>query len=175
MALCMWPAAIAEDTPSVRNHNIYLELYGASGLLGINYDSRFTPESPFGYRVGIGYFNTTAPFMQLKFDSRYYYVGLPLEVNYLLGKHKSKFEVGLGASLGVMHSEYLSPSGKKKSDMFGYNCFVNVGYRYQRPSGFMLRAGFSPSFTFDKLHGVGRGMYSVLPYVSVGNTFLTRG
>ena len=66
--------------------------------MGINYDSRFNGNSGLGYRVGIGYgygYNSDL------FDQKINGVGVPLELNYLLGKKNSKLELGFGASLGV--------------------------------------------------------------------------
>lgn len=41
------------------------------------------------------------------------------------------------------------------SKRFGYYLFGSVGYRYQRPRGFVFRVGVNPSFNFDGSHGVG--------------------
>ena len=35
--------------------SVYLEMFGASNLVGVNYDSRFKADSPWGYRVGLGW------------------------------------------------------------------------------------------------------------------------
>ncbi|MBD5278604.1 MAG: hypothetical protein HDS32_05145, partial [Bacteroides sp.] len=45
--------AAEEVAPLYRS--IYAELFGASNLIGISYDSRIKPGSPFGYRGGISY------------------------------------------------------------------------------------------------------------------------
>ena len=39
--------------------NIYLELLGASNMIGVSYDTRIKPGSAFGYRAGISYFYGT--------------------------------------------------------------------------------------------------------------------
>lgn len=74
------------------------ELIDLENTVGINYGSRFNGNSGLGYRVGIGYgygYNSGL------FDQKINGVGVPLELNYLLGKKISKLELGFGASLGV--------------------------------------------------------------------------
>ena len=48
--------------------------------------------------------------------------------------------------------------------------FLNIGYRYQRESGFMFRAGISPSFNFGDKYGL-RKTPLLYPYLSFGYTF----
>ena len=48
--------------------------------------------------IGYGYGNNSG-----FFDQKINGVGVPLELNYLLGKKNSKLELGFGLSLGVYH------------------------------------------------------------------------
>ena len=48
--------------------------------------------------------------------------------------------------------------------------FLNIGYRYQRESGFMFRAGVSPSFNFGDKYEL-RKTPLLYPYLSFGYTF----
>ena len=80
--------------------SISLELLGAQNTVGINYDSRFKGNSGLGYRVGIGGRRSIKKRM---LDQNIKGVGVPIELNYLLGKKKHKLEIGFGASLGVYH------------------------------------------------------------------------
>ena len=100
--------------------------------------------------IGYGYGNNSG-----LFDQKINGVGVPLELNYLLGKKNSKLELGFGLSLGVYHiketvayvntvwypgTEYTDhKSGEikyytNKENRFGYFFFGDIGYRYQRPS-----------------------------------------
>ena len=79
---------------------ISLELLGAQNTVGINYDSRFKGNSGLGYRVGIGFGYCDNSSL---LDQNIKGVGVPIELNYLLGKKKHKLEIGFGASLGVYH------------------------------------------------------------------------
>ena len=93
-ALCCFSAVMAQQ----KTRNLSVELLGAQTIVGINYDSRFNGNSGLGYRVGIGYgYGDTSGL----FDQKINGVGVPLELNYLLGKKNSKLELGFGASLGV--------------------------------------------------------------------------
>lgn len=93
-ALCCFSAVMAQQ----KTRSLSVELLGAQNIAGINYDSRFKGNSGLGYRVGIGYgYGNTSGL----FDQKINGVGVPLELNYLLGKKNSKLELGFGASLGV--------------------------------------------------------------------------
>ena len=93
-ALCYFSAVMAQQ----KTRNLSVELLGAQNVVGVNYDSRFDGNSGLGYRVGIGYGYGNNSGL---FDQKINGVGVPLELNYLLGKKNSKLELGFGASLGV--------------------------------------------------------------------------
>ena len=81
-----------------KTRHISVEILGAQNTVGINYDSRFKGTYGLGYRVGIGYgYGRNSGW----FDESIKGVGVPLELNYLLGKKNSKLELGFGASLGI--------------------------------------------------------------------------
>ena len=171
-----------------KTRNLSIEVLGAQSTVGVNYDSRFNGNSGFGYRVGIGYGYGNNSGL---FDQCINGVGVPLELNYLLGKKNSKLELGFGASLGVYRKKetigYVKdtgwyPDGDKKDEttwgidyytssntQFGYFLFGDIGYRYQRPSGFMFRAGISPSFNFGDKNGLNKSAF--YPYVGFGWSF----
>ena len=63
----------AQDTLSfkkTRDKNIYIEFLGASNLIGVSFDSRFTPISPWGYRIGISYFQGGDSFIKASNSNR---------------------------------------------------------------------------------------------------------
>ena len=147
-ALCCFSAVMAQQ----KTRNLSVELLGAQNIVGINYDSRFDGNSGLGYRIGIGYGYGDNSGL---FDQKINGVGVPLELNYLLGKKNSKLELGFGASLGVYQVKetigYVKdtgwyPGGENTDEtspkidfytssktQFGYFLFGNIGYRYQRP------------------------------------------
>ena len=86
-ALCCFSAVMAQQ----KTRNLSVELLGAQNIVGINYDSRFNGNSGLGYRVGIGYGYGDNSGL---FDQKINGVGVPLELNYLLGKKNSKLELG---------------------------------------------------------------------------------
>ena len=168
-----------EEKPIYRN--IYLELFGASNLIGISYDSRIKPGSPFGYRAGISYIYGSRTTYYNTDDA--HGIGIPMAFNCILGKRKSKFEVSLGINMGFYSMEehiFYDQDGqptifnpvymtKKTHHLFGYYIFSDIGYRYQRKSGFMLRVGVNPSFSFGGRHGVKKTPL-LFPYLSLGYT-----
>ena len=44
-----------------------------------------------------------------------------------------------------------------------------LGYRYQRPNGFMFRVGVSPSFNFGDKYGLKKAAF--FPYIGLGWSF----
>lgn len=100
-ALCCCSLVLAQE----KTRSLSVELLGAQNMVGVNYDSRFKGNSGWGYRVGIGYgYGDNSSWIDQKISG----VGVPLELNYLLGEKKSKLEVGFGASLGVYHIKETS-------------------------------------------------------------------
>lgn len=177
--------ATEETAPLYRS--IYAELFGASNLIGISYDCRIKPGSPFGYRAGISYLHASAD-ANLNFNGNQIYFSneelygfaVPLEFNCILGKRKSKFEVAFGLNIGVYNTQKytyydesvfpsLDHNIKERLTTFGYYFFSNIGYRYQRKNGFMLRVGVSPSFSFGDRHSLRKAPF-LYPYLSLGYT-----
>ena len=181
--------AVAQSAMAQQSENtqksVYLELFGASNIVGVNFDSRLKPNSPWGYRVGLGY-TYSKNYGLLSGSNSIRGVDVPIEANYLLGKKRSKLELGLGVNLGYYKEKYdtwdLKEIGKEDGityyesiykgedsrSLWGYYCFGNIGYRYQPSHGFQFRAGISPSFNLGGKHAVSK---SVFPYISFGYVF----
>lgn len=150
------------------SRNIFMELGGSSIGIGIGYDQRFTPNSVFGFRTGLsftsgswddaGWFgaHNNEAYTSVDFKG----VTLPLEINAIIGKRASKFEIGLGATPCILHRhETKYPAwypevypdrhhGQSKTvikDGVRLNIIgtLNIGYRLQRKSGFFLRVGYT--------------------------------
>lgn len=161
--------------------SVSLELLGAQNLAGINYDSRFKGNSGLGYRVGIGFgYGNSSYWINQDIKG----VGVPIELNYLLGKRHHKLEVGFGTSMGLYHVKetvwlYYQPTTPEdegheekittSDNRFGYFMFGDIGYRYQRDNGFMFRVGFSPSFNFGDKYGLHKTTF--FPYIGLGWSF----
>ena len=176
--------AMAQQDESTQK-SLYVELLGASNLIGVNYDSRFKPNSPWGYRVGLGY-TYSKNYNMFSGSNSLKGVDVPLEANYLLGKKRSKLELGLGLNLGYYTEKYdvytiknigeeggityytTEYAGEDSHSTWGYYFFGNIGYRYQPSHGFQFRAGISPSFNFGGKHAVTK---SIFPYISFGYVF----
>ena len=176
--------AVAQQNESTQK-SLYAELLGASNLIGVNYDSRFKPNSPWGYRVGLGY-TYSKNYNMFSGSNSLKGVDVPLEANYLLGKKRSKLELGLGLNLGYYTEKYdvwtlkkvseedgipyytTEYAGEDSHSTWGYYFFGNIGYRYQPSHGFQFRAGISPSFNLGGKHAVTK---SIFPYISFGYVF----
>lgn len=165
--------------------SVYAEILGASNLIGVSYDSRLKPDSPWGYRVGLGY-TYSKNYGLFSGSASLKGVDIPLEANYLLGKKRSKLELGLGLNLGYYTEKYdvyaiknigeegeipyyvEEYAGRESHNAWGYFFFGNIGYRYQPLHGFQFRAGISPSFNLGGNHAVTKSLF---PYISFGYVF----
>ena len=179
-AIGVFANIFAQDTLSfkkTRDKNIYIEFLGASNLIGVSFDSRFTPISPWGYRLGVSYFQGGDSFIKASNSNRGLF--FPIEVNFLTSGNKHKLELGLGSNLGIYneHSSFIEDSNNKSETInslskttFGYYFFSNIGYRYISTKGFLFRIGLSPSFSFNDKHGVTKEPF-IYPYISFGYSF----
>lgn len=162
---------------SAQNHSksIYGELLGASQMIGVNYDARFNSGASdgFGWRTGLGlgyaYSSSSAVAISLTGSemtvvyNRMYRFSVPLEVNYLLGKGKSKFESGAGAI--VCLDRYTSETGGAPQHSLGAIPYLSLGYRLVTDRGFLLRAGVMPVPGFSPFN------VSFYPYLGFGWAF----
>lgn len=162
--------------------SISVEGLGAHTFVGVNYDARLKGNSGFGYRVGVGYAGggSDVSFFFGSSKQRTKGVNIPLEINYLLGKKRSKLELGIGAALGYYRvrtcyeSQIPNAMGEyetlcTRENTFGYLMFANVGYRLQPVRGFMFRVGVTPSWDFGGRKALSRG--HLYPYIALGYAF----
>ena len=178
IVLCMSVTAqtqsISSDSIRNKTRSIFLEFLGPSNLIGISYDSRFNPRSSFGYRIGVSCF--AGGESSLFGTSSNYGIFFPVEVNYLLGKKKHKFEIGTGVEIGYCSKKvnYLDLKSDKNitesTRIFGYYFYSNIGYRYQAYNGFQFRIGINPTFSPDTEHAAKRNP-CIAPYISFGYAF----
>ncbi|SDL52927.1 hypothetical protein SAMN04487898_12031 [Pedobacter sp. ok626] len=149
-------SAEAQESTS-RAQNVFVEIGGQGILFSANYDTRFgNRRDGLGGRVGIGYVAIDGTSVTT----------IPVSLNYLLGKGKNFFEIGLGTTYGSakLGDDFLSDDDNNESGsaFIGTMSFM---YRLQPvDSGFALRAGFTPVFTSNYF----------IPYyvgVSLGYTF----
>ncbi len=137
-----------------RAQNVFAELGGQGITFSVNYDTRFgARRNGLGGRLGVGYIAAI--------DNNL--VTIPFSLNYLLGKEKNFFEIGLGATYtgASLNTDDGFFSGSY-SNVIGTMSFM---YRLQPlEQGFSLRAGFTPVFNQS----------AFIPYfvgVSLGYTF----
>lgn len=164
-----------------KNQNLYVEILGASNTIGINYDSHIKGNDGLGFRIGLGYgYANDKKFFGEK--STVKGIGIPTELNYLLGNKNHKFEMGVGVNVGVYRiNEEVSSNSifqildsnldsydtrKDKRTQFGYFIFGDLGYRYQPLNGFLFRVGISPSFNFGDKYGIKKSFF--YPYIGLG-------
>lgn len=180
------PSAVCAQEKSQHSHNVYVELFGGSDFLSVNYDTRFSGSTIFGWRAGVG-------FSAMLFDSEdkwftgehHVGVSVPLGVNAIFGKHASKFEVGIRVTPGLYTwqddyywlegsesgpNDWVVYSEADRKYQFGCSFGIDVGYRLQRPNGFNFRIGLSPNISVNA-KCVSFSVLSAYPYISFGYTF----
>jgi hypothetical protein len=171
-----------ENKQEQANQSLSVELLGAHNVIGVNYDKRLKSANGLGYRIGLGYCYSES-YSLLHDNSELHGIAVPLELNYLVGKKRSKLELGFGASLGCYFEKYEKSycnfnkehsiaemwTEPKHDCAFGYFFFGDIGYRYQKPKGFIFRVGITPSFTLGDRHGIYRIFFA--PHLSFGKSF----
>lgn len=170
----------------VRGKSVYLEVFGPSNYIGVNYDARFSKNSKWGYRVGFGFGYSSSSDPLGDASTRAYSV--PLGVNYFVGNNKHNLELGLGVNVGLYNNhDYIMegiygndaagkpqllgvksvPTKETKFGMFG---FGTVGYRYTAKKGFQFRIGVTPAriIAADNIYD---RKTVLMPYISFGKAF----
>lgn len=147
------------SSTSQRAQNIFIELGGQGLTLTANYDTRFTNKRDgLGGRIGVGHIASDGSSLTT----------VPLSLNYLLGKERRYFEIGLGATYisSTLDGSFFdfddNNDDEQGSELIGTMSFA---YRLQpMDSGFSFRAGITPVF----------GKSFFIPYyggISLGYTF----
>jgi hypothetical protein len=134
--------SLATPYDSNKNHAVdsyYFELAGNGFMYSVNYDRLLVEKEKYKISGRIGF--TYLPYWEAISEVRG--PGLPLEVNFLLGKRSDFLELGLGAT----YFYFTQPS-----DHINYNFLMEnlrIGFRHQRKDGgFLFRIALVPISTF---------------------------
>lgn len=127
---------VIKDKKNNIQHTMFLELFGsANNLYNITYDCSFklAEKHKLAVATGIGL---------LPFEiNRYFdpYVSISLQVNYLIGRKNSHFEIGTGITNLLLFYQITYNYGNNREIEWGnYNMFgipLRIGYRYQSDNG----------------------------------------
>ena len=155
--------------------SVSLDLLGSSGLAGVSFDSRFKGNHGFGFNVGLTYAYGSGTLSSYTMNG----IGVPLEINWLLGRNNSPLVLGLGMTNGIYEysaqtvvigygdqATTIDPE-EASGTYWGYNFFGDVGYRFQKQKGFTFGAGIKPTFIFSD----GKPNGKIMPYLSFGISF----
>lgn len=177
-------ARTADSTFVMPQHSIYGEVGGPCWGISANWDARLKKDSHWGYQVGLGWAGRWDNTMGIHTHTMYY--GLTTGVNYLIGKRKSRLELGLGNQLRLISSKLvvaaymdkesdISIKSKNKTQVRDF-LYMNVGYRYTSTHGFQFRCGVTPMVNITNGWTASGDIYSkgdvfLTPYVSFGKAF----
>ena len=176
-------ARTADSTFVMPLHSIYGEEGGPCWGISANWDARLKKDSPWGYQVGLGWAGQWDNMMGIHTHTMYY--GLTTGMNYLIGKRKSRLELGLGNQLRLISSKLVVAYMDKESDISIKSenktqvrdfLYMNVGYRYTSTHGFQFRCGVTPMVNITNGWTTSDNAYSkgdvfLAPYVSFGKAF----
>lgn len=179
------PINAQETVTQERDKSLYLEIGGPSNFVGLNYEAKFKPGSAWGYRVGLAFaYAASSDYLFNNYNSARAWT-VPMGVNYLIGRKRSKLELGAGIDLGLYNLHYTEwnvalnptdPDGpityesiSKKDNCFEYFLYTNIGYRHVSKKGFLFRIGITPTFSFGGKHDF-KGLW-LSPYISFGKSF----
>lgn len=138
--------------------SVYAEFLGTSGIFGVSYDARFYQGTKFGYRVGLSYGYEFGRFDDVwARTSSDMAIQMPIGVNGLFGSIRHKLEVGAGIV------PTYNVDNKELPDRFNCNYFLELGYRYQRPRGFLFRCGVTAKVHYECAY--------VIPFMAFGYSF----
>lgn len=179
-------------------HVLYLEWGAASNGLGIGYERRLLSDHQLYLRTGLGFgysssdswtvvadpgtqSGTTAGGQLVEYKLKNYSYCVPVGVTYLVGRHRSKLETGMGISVLYEHETLKADGGMQSAsdNSWSANAFANVGWRWQARSGFLFRVGLSAVCALNKntywndgvTFGDADDRVAVAPYVGFGWSF----
>ena len=157
------------EEKDTRNHAVYLELAGRA-YLSLNYETGWN-----AHRISLGFgFNDFETYLdslervEKAIDGDHEvspYLTVNLQYSYLIGKRRSKLELGIGTVLTAFDLE----RGEFAHKLYGNESYVSIypliGYRYQGPKGFLFM------FTFNPLIELSNGTFWPIPGISAGYRF----
>lgn len=130
--------------------SINLEIFGTSDFAGVSFDSRMSPDSKYGFKVGLGggfelyqnkkiYFYKKSALGFMRGTNVDFVVSMPVSAYRLFGREKHFFELGAGlvpyygAFKDVdLVNYYLTGNVQyHKYKAFNYYGFIDTAYRYE--------------------------------------------
>lgn len=148
-------------------YNLYGQFLGTSTGIGVGLDSRFRAGGILGYSLGLAFTDISwsrddgLDGCYASYDAESRGISIPFEINAILGKRASKFEIGFGMTTYLVNRDELHyktiffPSEEDgvldferystRKKVFRPNIIgtINIGYRLQRKSGFFMKVGLS--------------------------------
>ena len=159
--------ALSQDTNTVapiKRNSIYVEYAGQGLYPSVSFDRLYRTDKKFKTSFTGGL--TLVPIPD------YFVFSIPISYNYLIGKRKSKLELGIGLTAMYLREGNIPASYGYKDDngVYHYEQFIGhehnffayftpkIGYRYQNPNGgLFLRATLTPHIAGISSYGGVRG------------------
>ena len=134
--------ALTDPSPQSRT-NAFLEILGNGGAYSLNVER--TIHDQLALRLGFGAWSSDNWGAGKK-----NFITVPVTGSYLLGKGKSKLELGGGFLLGnINYRSSFNTTDDFRQTIF--NLTGIIGYRFQPAyGGFLARIGLAPFYSFDR-------------------------
>lgn len=121
---------------------VYLEL-GGIGYLSLNYEMQFKSQDIISFSLGWNDLEVN----ELKGGDSNPFLLIHGMYLHIFGSGPSYFEIGIGASYGILDLRYFEYHTELKESESQHQINGMIGYRRQRNEGFLFRAGLTPMLT----------------------------
>ncbi len=120
--------------------------FGSLGVNSVNIDIILMCNKYYmaSLRTGINYFSFP----------KIYSAGVPLELNFMLGRGSWLFELGLGVNYLYFYKNYTHDAGRFSDNVSYLAATGRIGVRYERINGLFFRAGYNPYCSLIGYHNI---------------------
>ncbi|MCK9611305.1 MAG: hypothetical protein PHR81_03355 [Bacteroidales bacterium] len=116
-------------------------------------------------RTGINYFSFP----------KIYSAGIPLEIDFMIGRGAWMFECGLGLDYLYFYKNYSALQGQFSSNVSYLSAMGRIGVRYEKINGLFFRAGYNPHCsimnTYQELEPISKHRFLHMASIGLGYTF----
>ncbi len=160
--------------------SVMVETGGASFRYGLSFDSRFSHNNSWGYRVGLVYKESPNAniFVHTPTRTLAYGTAAMIQGYRLVGGTRHSLELGAGMHLGYFKYCYTTASEDVPPSYIidyhkgvGYDFHASVGYRFQMQKGIVVRVGNTTASGLGGKHGIFSSPKVLAPYLSFGVSF----
>ncbi len=140
--------SFSQSSGHYTRQSVFVEVLGNGLLATLNYDTRLNKnrQDGLGLRIGVGGLSVSGT-SDAGVSVSAGVVTIPLELNYLMGKKRSAFEIGAGLTPLILSAKLKTDNDRISGTGSSVNGVISFGYRYQPLNkGFLFKLDWSPIF-----------------------------